>query len=476
MNKFEFIDAVIEAQSQEFCDASDKIWEYAEISLEEEKSSKLIAEILQKEGFEVTLGAAGFDTAIVAKFGNGEPKVAILGEYDALDGLPQKADCYEPNPDVNRKSGHGCGHNLLGVGSLAAAIAAKNYMQESKIGGTLYYYGCPGEEGCGSKAFMAFEGMFDELDAALCWHPGDVNEVQSGSFQASIQVQYDFHGIASHAAGDPENGRSALDAVELMNLGVQFLREHIPHTDCLHYAILNTGGVSPNVVQAEASVLYMVRSDKVSKAKKLLARVDKIAEGAAMMTETTFTRKFIDGTSDTLSNSVIEKNLYENMKGFALPEYTAEEYEFAEKLTETYKDIKPALPGCFTNDSSELKSAIKELSNDGKAVINNFIMPYYHSDKALAGSTDVGDTSQRTPTAQISTVCWTSGSPGHSWQNVALGKSSIAHKGMLYAGKVLAATAIDLLTDATLRQNAMAEFKESTKNGIESPIEQSFKK
>jgi aminobenzoyl-glutamate utilization protein B len=164
------------------------------------------------------------------------------------------------------------------------------------------------------------------------------------------------------------------------------------------------------------------------------------------------------------------------MKGFALPEYTAEEYEFAEKLTETYKDIKPALPGCFTNDSAELKGAIKELSDDGKAVINNFIMPYYHSDKALAGSTDVGDTSQRTPTAQISTVCWTSGSPGHSWQNVALGKSSIAHKGMLYAGKVLAASAVDLLENESLRAAAMAEFKESTKNGIESPIEQSFKK
>lgn len=476
MNKFQFINDTIEQRAELFCEASDKIWEYAEVSLEEKKSSALIGEILKKEGFEVEFGAAGFDTAITAKFGSGSPKIAILGEYDALDGISQMANLTEKTANPKSSSGHGCGHNLLGVGSLAAAIATKKYMEQNGTAGTLIYYGCPGEEGCGSKAFMAYEGLFDELDAALCWHPGDTNEVQSGSYQASIQIQYDFHGISAHAAGDPENGRSALDAVELMNIGVQFLREHIPHTDCLHYAILKTGGISPNVVQAEASVLYMVRSDKVSKAKKLLARVDKIAEGAAMMTETTFTRKFIDGTSDTLSNSVIEKNLYENMSGIELPKYTQEEYDFAQKLVDSYKDIKPELPGCFTNDSAELKGAIKELSNDGKAVINNFIMPYYHSDKALAGSTDVGDTSQRTPTAQISTVCWTSGSPGHSWQNVAMGKSSIAHKGMLYAGKVLAASAVDLLENEDLRAAAMAEFKESTKNGIESPIEQSFKK
>lgn len=476
MNKLEFINAAVESRKQNLTEASDKIWEFAEISLEEEKSCAVLSAYLENEGFEVKVGAAGFDTAIVASYGSGSPKIAILGEYDALDGLSQLSGECEHIPAPERTSGHGCGHNLLGVGSLAAAIATKDYMQSQNLSGTLYYYGCPGEEGCGSKAFMAFEGMFDELDAALCWHPSDVNEVQSGSFQASIQIQYDFHGIASHAAGDPENGRSALDAVELVNLGVQFLREHIPHTDCLHYAILNTGGVSPNVVQAEASVLYMVRSDKVSKAKKLLARVDKIAEGAAMMTETTFTRKFIDGTSDTLSNSVLEKLLFGCMNSFSLPEYTQKELEFADKMVKTYKHIKPELPGSFVNESVELKRAVAELSNDGTTSINNFIVPYYHSDKALPGSTDVGDTSYHTPTAQISAACWTSGSPGHSWQNVSLGATSIAHKGMLYAGKVLALAAVELFENEELRAEAMQEFKNSTKNGIESPIEQSFKK
>ena len=476
MNKFQFINDIVEQNSKMLCDASDKIWEYAETSLEEKKSAELIGEILKKEGFEVEFGAAGFDTAITAKFGSGSPKIAILGEYDALDGISQLANVSKKTANPESFSGHGCDHNLLGIGSLAAAIATKKYMEQNGTKGTLYYYGCPGEEGCGSKAFMAYEGIFDELDGALCWHPSDTNEVESGSYQASIQVRYDFHGITAHAAGNPENGRSALDAVELMNLGVQFLREHIPHTDCLHYAILNTGGISPNVVQAEASVLYMVRSDKVSKAKKLLARVDKIAEGAAMMTETTFTRKFIDGTSDTISNTVMEKNLYENMCGFEVPTFTDDEYAFAKELTETYKDIKPELPGYLTNDSASLKAKVKQLSQNGTTLINDFIMPYYHSDKALAGSTDVGDVSQRTPTAQIFTTCWTSGVPGHSWQIVALGKTGIAHKGMLYAGKVLAASAVDLLENEELRKAAMAEFKESTKNGIESPIEQSFKK
>lgn len=476
MNKFEFIDKAIASRGDAFAVASDKIWEFAEISLEEKQSCELLSSFLKNEGFEVEVGVAGFDTAFIATFGSGSPKIGILGEYDALDGLSQKAGLAEHIADKSRTSGHGCGHNLLGVGSLAAAIAAKEYMQSENIEGTLIYYGCPGEEGCGSKAFMAFEGLYDDLDAALCWHPGDTNEVQSGSYQASIQVEYQFHGIASHAAGDPENGRSALDAVELMNLGVQFLREHIPHTDCLHYAITNAGGVSPNVVQAEASVLYMVRSDKVSKAKKLLERVDNIAKGAALMTDTTFTRKFIDGTSDTLSNSVLEKLLFDMMQCFGLPEYTNDEYVFAEKVVETYKNIKPELPGAFVNESAELKAAVAEMSNNGATSINNFIIPYYHSDKALPGSTDVGDTSYRTPTAQISAACWTSGSPGHSWQNVSVGATSIAHKGMLYAGKVLAAAAIELLQNAELRAAAMQEFKQATKNGIESPIEQSFKK
>ncbi len=476
MNKFEFIENAVESRKDTFSELSDEIWQFAEISLKEEKSSSVLAEALKKEGFQIETGISGFDTAFTATFSNGGKKIGILGEYDALDGISQIGSSTEKIPDSTKFAGHGCGHNMLGVGSLAAAVAVKDYLTETGTEGTVIYYGCPGEEGCGSKAFMAFDGVYDTLDAALCWHPGDVNEVQSGSYQACIQVEYTFEGLASHAAGDPENGRSALDAVEIMNIGVQFLREHIPHTDCLHYAITNTGGVSPNVVQAEASVLYMVRSDKVKKAKALLERVDNIAKGAALMTDTAFTRKFIDGLSDTISNSVIEKNLYENFGKFSLPAYTDEEILFAEKLTETFKQTKPELPGSFVNDSAELKDSVKALSDNGKSVLNNFVVPLYHSDKALPGSTDVGDTSYHTPTAQISTVCWPSGAPGHSWQIVSSGKTGIAHKGLLFAAKVLAATAIDLLTDDELLENAKKEFKESVKDGIESPIEKSFQK
>lgn len=476
MNKFEFLSNAVEKRKAALTKMSDEIWQFAEISLEEKKSSTLLAEFLKNEGFDIEMGVAGFDTAFIATFQKGGKKIGILGEYDALDGICQTGGTPIKTADPTKFSGHGCGHNLLGVGSLAAAVAVKDYLVETNTEGTVAYYGCPGEEGCGSKAFMAFEGIYDSLDAALCWHPGDTNEVQSGSFQSSIQVEYTFHGIASHAAGDPENGRSALDAVEIMNLGVQFLREHIPHTDCLHYAITNTGGVSPNVVQAEASVLYMVRSDKVKKAKKLLERVDNIAKGAALMTDTTITRKFIDGTSDTLSNSVIENCLYKNLCNFPLPEYSEDEIAFAEKITETFKDIKPELPGYFVKDSSAVKEAVKKWSENGKKAINDFVVPLFHSDKALPGSTDVGDTSYRTPCAQITTVCWPSGTPGHSWQIVSSGVTTIAHKGMLYAGKVMAATAIDLMCDEKLLNDAKNEFLESTKDGIESPIEKSFSK
>ncbi len=474
MNKFEIINSAIDSKEDMLISASDSIWEYAEISLKEEKSSKLLAGLLLKEGFEVEMGVAGFPTAFIATFGSGSPKIGILGEYDALDGLGQVGGATEKNKAGATFSGHGCGHNLLGVGSLGAAIAVKEYLKKTGKEGTVIYYGCPGEEGCGSKAFMAYEGIFDTLDAALCWHPGDVNEVQSGSCQASIQVEYFFKGIASHAAGDPENGRSALDAVELMNLGVQFLREHIPHSDCLHYAITNTGGVSPNVVQSEASVLYMIRSDKVGKAKKLLERVDNIAKGAAHMTDTTFERRFVDGTSETFSNSVIEKVLYENMIAVPLPEYSDEEKSFAEKLCNTYKDIKPELPGSFYGESAEVKAAVKDKSNNGQKAINDFCLPLYHSEKTLPGSTDVGDTSQRTPTAQISAACWSSGVPGHSWQIVSLGNTGIAHKGMLYAAKVLAGAAVDLFNSSEILEAARAEFKEYVKKGIESPIEKSY--
>ena len=301
--------AAIEARKDQICDVADRIWEYAELSLQEVKSAALYCKVLEQEGFHVEKGISGIDTAFSASFGSGRPVIGILAEYDALSGLSQTAGCTEEKPLVEGGSGHGCGHNILGAGAMAAAFGVKAYLEQNKIEGTVILYGCPGEEGGASKAFMARDGVWKDLDAALTWHPEDVNEVATGSSNACIQTQYKFHGIASHASGAPEKGRSALDAVELMNTGVQYLREHMSDKARIHYAITDAGGCSPNVVQAKASVLYMVRSNHVAEAIELQKRVDKIAQGAALMTETTFEKKFIDGLSDTISNFALERVL-----------------------------------------------------------------------------------------------------------------------------------------------------------------------
>ena len=303
---------------------ADKIWEFAELSLQEFKSAAAYCEALEKEGFEVERGTCNIETAFAASYGHGRPYIGILAEYDALSGLSQEAGLLERKEIQEGGNGHGCGHNLLGAGAFAAALGVKAYLEKNEMEGTVILYGCPGEEGGAAKAFMARDGLWKKLDAALTWHPEDVNEVATGSSNSCIQTQYKFTGTASHAAGAPEMGRSALDAVELMNIGVQFLREHMSSKARIHYAITDAGGCSPNVVQPKASVLYMVRSNHVAEAVELQKRVDKIAKGAALMTETTFEKKFIDGLADTVSNFALERVLYKNFEELGVPQYTEE--------------------------------------------------------------------------------------------------------------------------------------------------------
>ncbi len=477
MNKSD-VYKLLDEKQQIFIDTADKIWGDPELSLSEHNATKLYEELLFELGFEVEHAVAGIETAFAGKFGSGRPVIGILGEYDALAGLSQKAGELEPCEEVAggcgglaKGYGHGCGHHLLGAGSLAAAWAVKEYLAATGESGTVIYYGCPGEEGGAGKAFMAREGLFYALDAALTWHPGTANEIFTGTNNTSMQVEYTFNGTAAHAAGNPHMGRSALDAVELMNLGVQFLREHIPNTDCLHYAITNTGGISPNVVQSKATVLYMVRSNNVPNNKKLLQRVDNIAKGAALMTDTTFTRRFIDGTADLLPNEVLERALYANMETIPLPEYTKEERDFAAKLDATCPKEEGELPGMGAKYDPEIRKKVSELSDGGNATLNDFLCPYFHSGEQSPGSTDVGDVSWQTPTAQIMTATWPAHSPGHSWQNVSGGKTGVAHKGMLYAAKVLAATAVDLITTPELLEKAREEFKVTAAKGYDCPIE-----
>lgn len=443
--KKEELTSVIQAKRDAFFRLSRDIWEHPELSLQEYHAAEVYKDLLRKEGFTVEENVGGIATAFTGTFGSGRPVIGLLGEFDALDGLSQKGGVPEQSPIVPGGCGHGCGHHLLGVGALAAAVAIKAHLAE-RGAGTVIFFGCPGEEGGAAKAFLARDGVFRGLDAALTWHPGDRNEVVSGSCMASLQVEYEFTGVAAHAANCPEKGRSALDAAELMNLGAQFLREHIGPSDMVHYSIWDAGGRSPNVVQARARVLYMVRSDSVTGAKAVLARVDDIAKGAALMTSTTVKRRFIDGTADTVPNETLERLLQENFAAASLPGYTADEESFASELRRTFGEATGD-PVCRT------------------------VLPLRHSETVQPGSTDVGDVSHLTPTAQIHTATFPLGTPEHSWQAVSAGAGSAAEKHMLLAAEVLAKTAWDLLESPDALAQAKAEFARRTAGGYVCPIE-----
>lgn len=461
--------AAIDEKAGLITQVADRIWEYAELSLQEEQSAALYCEVLEKEGFSVEKGLCNIPTSFAASYGSGRPIIGFLAEYDALSGLSQAAGSLERQEIEVGGSGHGCGHNLLGAGVFAAALGVKFFLEATKMPGTVILYGCPGEEGGAAKAFMARENLWRGLDVALSWHPEDVNEVLTASNNACIQTQYKFTGVAAHAAGDPDRGRSALDAVELMNIGVQFLREHMSDKARVHYAITDAGGRSANVVQPKASVLYMVRSNHVAEAVELQARVDKIAEGAALMTETTFEKQFIDGTADTVPNRTLESVLFSNFQLLGVPTHTEEELAFADALAKTYpgSDRTPSVAAEYDTDCAE---QIRAMQNVVGHAMNDFLAPLYQADAFQAGSTDVGDVSWQCPTAQIHVAAWPNGCPGHSWQTVSCGRTSLGHKAAIHAGKVLAAGAIDLLMKPSLLEDATAEFRKRTKEGYTCPI------
>lgn len=460
---------VIDAKAAVVSGVSDAIWEYAELSLQEEKSAAKYCEVLAKEGFSVEKGICGIPTAFAASFGSGKPVIGLLAEYDALSGLSQKAGSLDREEAVPGGCGHGCGHNMLGAGALAAALGVKAYLEQTGAPGTVTLFGCPGEEGGAAKAFMARDGLWKSLDAALTWHPDDCNEVVTGSSNSCIQTQFTFTGVAAHAAGDPERGRSALDGVELMNIGVQFLREHMSDKARIHYAITDAGGRSPNVVQPKATVLYMVRSNHVSEAVELQKRVEDIARGAALMTGTTVEKKFIDGLADLVPNHTLERILYENFQALGVPAYTELEQDYADRLSQTYPGSE-LLPGIGAKYDPAIADEVSALRAQGGHAMNSFLLPLYQGEAFSPGSTDVGDVSWLCPTAQIHVASYPNGAPGHSWQIVSCGRTAIGHKAALHAGKVLAAAAIDLLTQPELLEAAKAEFRKQTSAGFTCPI------
>ena len=426
----------IEREREMICAASDAVWDHPETAFQEFKSTEILCELLEKEGFSVERNLAGIQTAFSGRFGHGKPVVGILGEFDALSGLSQESESIEKVPVCEGEPGHGCGHNLLGAGSVAAAIAVKEYLEKNGKEGTVVFFGCPGEEGGSGKGFMARDGVFDELDFAISWHPGDQNEVSVGSSLANYQVFYRFFGTASHAAACPELGRSALDALELMNMGVQFLREHVVPEARIHYAITNTGGYSPNVVQPYAEVLYLIRAPKNKQVEEIYRRVNKIAEGAAHMTETRVEIDFVKGCSNLVSNKVIAKKLWENLTELGAPEYTKEEMELAQAIHDSvgescYESIEKVAKTCDKETKKEV------LAHRGEAMYR-FVAPFDPVGIMSFGSTDVGDVGYAAPTLNINIATACIGNVGHSWQMVAQTCSPLAHKGLLTAAKVMA--------------------------------------
>ena len=450
------VKSYIDSNKELFIKVNDQIWEYAETRFEEYKSAELLEQVLAEHGFTVKKNLAGMETAFVAEYGSGQPVIGILGEYDALSGLSQQGGSIVRQPIVDGAPGHGCGHNTLGAASLAAAMAVKEYLEQSKSAGTIRYYGCPGEEGGSGKAYMAREGLFDDLDAALTWHPGGYNAIMALSSLANFQVYYRFHGRAAHAAGAPHLGRSALDAVELMSVGVNYLREHVIPEARMHYAITNTGGTAPNVVQAEAEVLYLMRAPELSYVQEMYQRINDIARGAALMTGTQVEIIFDKACSNYIPNHTLGKVLLKYLtEVVAENSYTPQEISFADKIGQTFPKSGSALKKFLPLLDEEGQALVREIE---KSRLSNKTLPYLKMASPMAGSTDVGDVSWVTPTAQFAAACCALGTPGHSWQFVSQNNTSIAHKGLLIAGKTLALSAIEMLENPQILKEAQTEL------------------
>lgn len=441
-------------EKQEMLDAlADALWDDAETAYREFRSASRLCRALREEGFAVEEGLAGIPTAFSGRFGAGRPVIGILGEFDALEGLGQVAGVAQKRPN-GRKSGHGCGHNLLGAGSLGAALAVKRFLERGDRPGTVIYFGCPAEEGGSGKAFMARDGVFDQLDAALCWHPDVETGVRTKLSLANCLVLYKFDGRAAHAGAYPHLGRSALDAVELMNVGANYLREHMIPEARVHYAITDTGGSFPNVVQAHAEVLYMIRAPRGDQVRDLYARVCDIAAGAALMAGVQVEHVFLKACSNIILNDAMQQDLYEKMLRIGAPEITAQDEAFAAEMA------RKAL--------SEFPEA------DARRPIHWEIRPYAAGQETPCfSSTDVGDVSWICPTAQVAAATAAYGTPGHSWQMTAQGKTPLAHKMTRFAAKAMAATAAELIANAALLQKAREEHRRRVgKSGYVPPIPQ----
>lgn len=434
-------------------DVACRIWNNPELPFLEKYAAEIQANILEDAGMRVQRGLKDMSTALIAEYGVGRPIIGILGEYDGLANLSQKVtDKCEPVQPGS--PGHGCGHNLLGTAGMGAVLAIKRAIDKGDISGTVRYYGCPAEETLAGKVFMVREEVFDDLDACLTWHPASMNVVWGCSTLAMNSVMFKFHGVASHAAAAPHLGRSALDGVELMNVGANYLREHVPEKARIHYSITNGGG-APNIVPAEAAVWYYIRAPKRDQVEEIFEQIINIARGAALMTGTEVEWEFLTGCYDVLPNEVLGDLLTKNMKEVGPPKYSDEERRFAAALANTFPlDQKEKVMKSYYAPPEVREMMLHE------GIIKNI-----DKGEVMAGSTDVGDVSWIVPLAQFTAATWPVGTAAHTWQATASSGSGIGLKAMLFAAKSLAGTVYDLLGDGgDILKKAKEEFRMSAQN------------
>jgi aminobenzoyl-glutamate utilization protein B len=427
----------LDANRDRVAQISDAVWDYAELAFQEHKSSKLLADTLEQAGFKVRRGVADMKTAFVAEYGSGKPVIAFLAEYDALPGLSQNAEPVK-EPRAKGKPGHGCGHNLLGTASVAAGLAVKEVLHRHKLPGKVIVFGTPAEEGGAGKVYMVRAGLFKDVDAVLSWHPSGGNALACGSCLAVKRARFRFHGLAAHAAASPHKGRSALDAVELMNVGANYLREHVPDQTRIHYVITKGGG-RPNIVPEEAESWYYVRAPHMADAQEVFERIKEIAQGACLMTRTTVELLGESGTYETLPNMALSRVVERHFKRIGPPPFDAADLRFASELQRNYGLGQRPLDTALDRGRIDFEFA------------------------RTMGSTDVGDVSWHVPTAELMVAARPVGTAAHSWAFTASAGSPIGHKSCVTAARVLAASALDLLAAPEQLQAAREEFRAKTR-------------
>lgn len=430
----------LDAKRDHYADVARRIWGFAEVGYQEYKSSALLRSEFAAAGFKVDSGVAGIPTAFTATYGSGKPVIGIVGEFDALPGLSQEA-LPDKKPLIAGAAGHGCGHNLFGTASTAAAIAVKDWMVANRIAGTLRFYGTPAEEGGSGKVYLVRDGLFNDVDAVVSWHPGDQNSVDANSVLANVSGKFRFHGVSAHAAAAPDKGRSALDAVEAMDNMVNMMREHVPQETRIHYVITN-GGRAPNVVPDFAEVYYYARHNDMRVLSDIWDRIVNAAKGAALGTGTTMDLEIIGATWNILPNEYLSHLQHKNLERVGGYTYTPEERAFAEELR---KSLQAPLP----------------------PVENATMVLPWESGRVDMASSDMGDVSWTVPTVQLSAATWVPGTPAHSWQAVAAGGMTIGAKGMMVAAKTMSLTAMDLFSDPSHIVKARAEFDQRRGPGFQ---------